>query len=150
MPHDNDNNELQKLINVNKDACEFYEDASEKIDNPQLKMTFRNLEALHEGVIVSLQDQVRLNGGDPEAHETLIGQSAQLFGKLAASISNDMDETLVSHLEEAEDRCLHSMQDAIDDDDVSIQTKTFLGQELVKLQKSHDYMKSLKDTLKAA
>lgn len=153
MSHDikkDENKELAKLININEDASEFYESAQEKVENPQLKSTFKNLEDLHKGVITNLQQQVRANGGDPEADETFTGQAAQLFGNLAAMVSNDTDETLVKHLEEAEDRCLHSMQDAIDSDDVTTTTKTWLMGELSSLRKSHGYMKSLKDCMKAA
>ncbi len=145
-----ENKELSKLININQDACEFYGSAQKKAKDPQLKMTFGNLENLHKGVIISLQNQVRNNGDKAKADETFTGQAQQLWGELMAKISNDVDESLVTHLEEAEDRCLHSMEDALESDDISPSTKTVLRKELNTLQKSHDYMKALKETLKAA
>ncbi len=145
-----ENKQLAKLININEDACEFYEDAQKQAKSPQIKTTFANLESLHKGVIINLQQKIRANGGNPEANETFMGQAAQFFGQMAAKISNDVDETLVTHLEEAEDRCLHSIQDAMDSEDVTPSTKAMLQGELATLQKSHDYMKSLKDSLKAA
>jgi hypothetical protein len=36
------------------------------------------------------------------------------------------------------------------EDDIAPATKTVLGNELSALQKSHDYMKALKESLKAA
>lgn len=146
----NENKELCKLININEDACDFYGSAQEKAENPRLKETLGNLKTLHKGVIINLQNYVRANGGDPEASETLAGQTQKLWGELMAKISNDVDETLVKHLEEAEDRCLHSIKDAIKSDDIAPSTKVALQKELNALQKSHDYMKSLKDSLKAA
>ncbi len=145
-----ENEELCKLININEDACEFYESAQEQAENPQIKTVFGNLENLHKNVIISLQQKVRSNGGDPEADETFAGKTAQFFGKIAAKISNDVDETLVKHLEEAEDRCLHSIQDAMKSSDVTPSTRALLQDEYASLRKSHDYMKSLKDQMKAA
>jgi uncharacterized protein (TIGR02284 family) len=145
-----ENKELGQLININEDAVEFYETAQEHADNPQMKTTFSNLENLHKGVITNLEQIVRANGGEPDADETIEGGVRQFFGELHAKISNDVDETLVTHLEEAEDRCLHSMQDAMESNDIRPLTKNVLRQELSALQKSHDYMKALKDSMKEA
>ncbi|MCC6598863.1 MAG: PA2169 family four-helix-bundle protein [Alphaproteobacteria bacterium] len=145
-----ENKEFGKLININKDACEFYESACEKAESAQLKKTFRDLEDLHKKVAADLQRHVRAHGGDSKADETFVGQTQKFWGGLMASISNDVDETLVSHLEEAEDRCLKSMKDAINDDRVTPGAKTLLMQELALLQNSHDHMKSLKNYMKAA
>lgn len=145
-----ENKQLCTLININEDACEFYQSAQRKAENSQLKSTFKNLENLHKGVIFNLQNQVRINGGDPEAESTIVGQTQKFWGALMSNISNDVDETLVKHLEEAEDRCLHSIEDAIQSDDVGASTKTRLRNELKALQKSHDYMKALKECMKAA
>lgn len=145
-----ENKELRKLININEDACEFYETAQEKAESMALKNTFGNLEDLHKGVVITLQNCVRSNAGNAEAEDTFIGQAQQFWTNLMAKISNDVDETLVKNLEEAEDRCLHSMQDAMDKDTIRPEIKNVLKSELFKLQKSHAYMKELKETMKAA
>jgi uncharacterized protein (TIGR02284 family) len=145
-----ENKELGKLICINQDAAEFYETAQDKAESPQMKKTFASLQSLHNDVITNLQNVVRSNGGDPEADETFVGGMQKFFGELETKISNDVDETLVKHLEEAEDRCLHSIKDAISNDNISPSTKTALQSELDALQKSHDYMKVLKDCMKDA
>lgn len=144
------NKELQNLANINQDACKFYKEAQDQADDPQLKSTFHNLETLHKSVVINLQDHIRTNSGNPDTEETFSGEMREFWGKLMASISNDVDETLVKHLEEAEDRCLHKIQDIIKDKDVPSNTKAVLESEYRALQKSHDYMKALKDTMQAA
>ena len=146
----NDNKELSKLININEDAAEFYETAQEKVENPRFKTTFSQLESLHKGVIANLQSHAVAIGGSPEADETFVGQVQQFWGGLMANISNDVDEALVSHLEEAEDRCIHSIKDAMDNEDITPSTKAALQKEMQTLQQSHDYMKALKESLQAA
>lgn len=147
--HD-ENNELHKLVNINKDACTFYNKAAREVGSPEIRQTFSKLENLHEDVIVNLQNQIRKNGGKPDADETFAGKTAQFWGELMARVSNDIDETLVSHLEEAEDRCLHSIQDAMKDKDIRPETKLALQSEEQTLRRTHDYMKALKDAMKAA
>tara|TARA_B100001989_G_C24548123_1_gene472380 strand:- start:2820 stop:3311 length:492 start_codon:yes stop_codon:yes gene_type:complete len=144
------NKELQNLANINEDACEFYEEACEKAESLQIKSTFRDLEKLHKDVVINLQEHIRANGETPETEETFAGGAREFWGKLMASISNDIDETLVTHLEEAEDRCLNKIQDIIKDEQIPETTKSMLQNEYRALQKSHDYMKALKETMKAA
>lgn len=138
------NKELQTLANINEDACEFYKEARQKAESPELQSTFRELEKLHKDVVISLQDHIRANGGKPDTNETLAGEIRGFWGKMMASISNDVDATLIKHLEEAEDRCLHKMQDIMEARDVPAATKNMLQGEYRNLRKSHDYMKTLK------
>lgn len=149
-PAEKENKELSKLVNINKDASEFYNKAANDVENDNLRTTLIGLKNLHEDVVTNIQKRIQENGGEADAKETLTGQTAQLWAKLAEAVTNDVDKTLVSQLEEAEDRCLHSIQDIIDDEDVTPATKNFLQSEKQALQKSHDYMKSLKDSMKAA
>ena len=144
--------ELSTLISINKDATEFYyESAKELAENPQLKATFQNLGDLHNSIAINLKNHLEANGvSDAEIDETMTGELAKFWGKLKAQISNDTDETLVTQLEEAEDRCLHKIQDIMDNDDISAQEKSLLQREYTSLRKSHDYMKDLKDSMKAA
>ncbi len=145
-----ENKELLKLISINKDACEFYDSAQEETKADDMKSTFKHLEKLHGDVVTAIESRVRANGGEADADETITGQVKEFFGVLMSKISNDVDETLVSHLEEAEDRCLHSVQDAIASKNISPETKAFLENQYIALRQSHDYMKALKDQMKRA
>ena len=145
-----ENKELQKLANINKDACEFYSEAQKEVESVQLKQTFFDLEKLHQDIYENIQGKILANGGTAAAEETIVGKAQGTFGILMSKVSSSPDETLVSHLEEAEDRCLHSMQDAVANDTFLPETKNFLKSELLALRKSHDYMKAMKETVKNA
>lgn len=147
---DKENKVLGHLIDINKDACAFYESALEKVENTRFQRNFSDLERLHEGVVIDLSRRLRENGASTDQDGTLVGKAERIFGELAATISNDVDESLIKSLEEAEDRCLHSMRDALDEGGIRPDTKAFLIEELSTLQKSHDFMKALKDMVKAA
>lgn len=150
MHMSNMNKEIQQLANMNEDACEFYATAQDKVENERLKSSFKSLQTLHKNVVVNLQDYIRTNGGQPETNETFIGEAREFWGNMMASISNDTDTTLVKHLEETEDRCLHKIEDMMQNDDIPSQTKSALIREHETLRKSHDYMKSLKKAMTAA
>lgn len=145
------NNQLKKLACINEDACEFYESAQEKVESEKLKTTFRDLENLHKNIVINLQQQIRSNGGNSnDIDETIMGEAREFWTNLMTHISNDVDKTLVKNLEEAEDRCLHSMEKTMKNDDIPAETKMVLRNGYQALQKSHDYMKALKDYMKAA
>ena len=145
-----ENKIINHLADLNKDACEFYEEAREEVKSPKLKQTFSDLETLHRDVMTDLQSILVRNGGDADIDETLRGQIAQMWGELKAKVSSDFDSTIVSELEEAEDRCLHAMQDAVKSTEISETTRARLEKDLKSLQRSHDYMKSLQDIMKSA
>ncbi|MBU0859379.1 MAG: PA2169 family four-helix-bundle protein, partial [Alphaproteobacteria bacterium] len=144
MSFDKETRTLSHLIDINHDACDFYNSAAEQAENPHLVTTFTHLEQLHRGVVRELRRCIAENGGKSDAHGSLTGSAAQFFGELAAKISNDTDETLIKHLEEAEDRCLHSLEEALSKD-LRSDVKTLLRTEMETLRKTHDYMKALKD-----
>ncbi len=146
-----ENRELEKLINLNHDACKFYEIAKDKATNPQVVQTFRNMEGLHNGIIVDIQQRARSNGGDiiiPE--KTILGAAHIFWAKLIATIGNDVDEVLVAQLEEAEEHCLFSMEYIIEKGTISPSTQTMLHNEMIGLRKGYSYMKALKECMMPA
>lgn len=150
MAYDKENKILAHLIDINQDASDFYNSALGRVRNSRLERSFSDLERLHSAVVSDLSRKIRENGGTTDADGTVVGKSARIFGELMSKVSNDADETLVTHLEEAEDRCLHTMREALDERDVQATTRALLIDELGTLQRSHDYMKALKDSMQQA
>lgn len=145
-----ENNEVCKIIDINKDASNFYNAAKTEAKDNTVKDIFEKFERLHDGVVINLQNYVRQNGGDPEAESTITGKVGQFWGEMKAKISNDVDESLISSLEEAEDRCINSIDDAINNEELSAAARIALKKEQETLHKSHDYMKIMKENAKAA
>lgn len=139
---------LNHLVDINRDACDFYSSAMTRLEDASLANTFRELESMHSNVITVLNRRIVENGGEADADGTLAGKGARMFGEIMAKMSGDPDETLISYLEEAEDRCLHSLEDAIDEDDISVETRALLSTELGVLKRTHDHMKSLKEIMR--
>lgn len=144
-------NKLQNLIDICQDARTFYSDASEKTSDPSMKRLFGQMIDVRNGVIIDLRAHMREKGMEIEQpSETFGGKVNKFVGETVADWSDNTDEALITYLEEAEDRCLHSFQDARKDDDLSADTQTLVARELDSLKRTHDYMKELKDAMARA
>lgn len=147
----NPEKEIQNLINICEDAREFYTDAIEETNDPEMKQLFMNMADVRKSIIIDLRNHMRQNNMTiEEPSETVGGQVNKFVGESLAKWSDNSDETLIKYLEEAEDRCLHSFQDVSNDNDMPLDTRAIVSQELRVLQKTHDYMKELKEAVTAA
>tara|TARA_B100001750_G_scaffold235712_1_gene238597 strand:- start:2398 stop:2850 length:453 start_codon:yes stop_codon:yes gene_type:complete len=142
---------LQNLINICEDAREFYSDAIDQTSDPEMKRLCRQMADIRKGIIIDLRAYARQNDLKlDEASNTIGGQVNKFLGEHIAKWSDNTDEALIVYLEEAEDRCLHSFQEASNDDDLPLEARRLITEELTSLQKTHDYMKELKMALKNA
>lgn len=140
-------NKLEKVVDINKDAVEFYEKAKQEVESADLRQTFNRMSETHQNILNRLDtllQQADASRSRADASETVVGTANRLFGQLLSSISSKPDEALIKRLEEAEDRCLHSLQDLLKEESIDPQTRQTLEQELKKTQESHDHMRELK------
>lgn len=142
---------LNHLVNICEDARAFYTDAIDQTDDPAMKRLFRHMADIRKGVIIDLRAHMRQKHMEvDEITETFGGRVNKFIGENAAKISGHVNETLVSYLEEAEDRCLHSFRQTANDNDLPADTRGLLLTELDSLHKTHDYMLELKEAMKYA
>lgn len=144
------NKEISNIININEDARNFYKAAQLETKSLVAMDIFKKYEATHGQVVDDLQNFVASNGGKAEADSTAIGAMQKVWGTVKAKVASDTDESLISSLEEAEDRCIHSIKDAIGNDDIPTEARMALKRQEGTLQQAHDYMKIMKDNAKAA
>jgi uncharacterized protein (TIGR02284 family) len=142
---------LQNLVDICEDAREFYTVSIEKTNDPEMKQLFRKMADIRKSVIIDLRHHMsHKNMKIEEPSETFRGQLNKFLGENIAKWSDNTNTALITYLEEAEDRCLHSFEDASNDNDLPIETRTLVSKELETLQLTHDYMKELKEVIKAA
>ena len=141
---------LNHLIDICEDGKNFYEAAIERSDDAEMDRTFKNMANIRREIITDLERCVRETGGEVERDGTAKGKISQLYGELKSMLSTKTDTTLVSRLEEAEDRSLEEFKDASTDSNLSADVQNVVNLSTQKLQQTHDHMKALKDGLKAA
>ncbi len=140
---------LNNLIQQCEDAQEFYEEACETTDNHEMRMLFARMKEARAPIIADLIERVKALGGEAKDAETVMGEIRASWGKLKATLSTNKDETLVSELEEVEDRSLEEFYSAVAKN-LPEQTIIMLKRHANALRKTHDIMKATQDMFKDA
>lgn len=134
---------LNELIEVTRDAANFYHDASTKIDNPKLKGLFSDMAQTKNGIVGAMSREVRSEGAKPAESGTFQGVLRNVYGDVRAKFG-DKDYAYVAELEETEDRQLKAFENVLKDDKAPIQVKTVVNSYLPTVRKQHDLMRDRK------
>lgn len=135
---------LNSFLRGEISAVETYDKALEKIDNPQLGDTLRELRQSHHERARLLEEKVRQLGGEPSRDSgpwggfaKLVQSGAKVFGEKAA----------IAALEEGED---HGRDDYKRDiDELSADCQAFVrGQLMPEQQRTHDTLSRIKKQLR--
>lgn len=137
------------LIDICKDGRDFYHNASEKVENNDLKKLFRENANIREGIIVNLKNYMEDKGETAKAEGTLGGKTMQFFGQLAAAVSPNTDKAFVTQLEEAEDRSLEEFHKTLATS-ITPELKMRIMGYTKELKQTHYHMKAMKEIMKAA
>lgn len=143
---------LKELMDINKDAQEFYSKAQSKVNDSDLRTTLKEFELLHQNAVNTFKQQLEVSGASEDTQvprETMSGKTNQLFTHFLAQFQESPDQKLVNELEEAEDKCLNTLEDAITSENLSSKTQQVLKDQLSELRKSHDHMRALKKQMAA-
>ena len=139
---------LREIVETARDGADFYDSALQKVANPRLHAIFGRMSAAKRELITGLSDHLALSGERAPDHGTLLGSLRKLYAELLATLAADDDQVYVAQLEEAEDRLLDQIQQAIGqarETDVRVQLQAYLP----KVRACHDEMRDLKEHLAA-
>ncbi|KUF12370.1 PA2169 family four-helix-bundle protein [Pseudoponticoccus marisrubri] len=134
-------NNLNTIVAVLKSGAEFYRKASRATGKTELESLFIEHAELREKVAVELSELIDEAGHEPAEASTVEQGRAHLTR--IGTIFNDRDDTLVSGLEEHEDRTLAAFREAIQHRD-NERDKPMLESYMQMFQHSHDKMRALK------
>lgn len=144
MSHDHN---VKDLIQIANDGASFYERATEKVQNPELRRVFSDMGQHKRDLVASLGTQ--LDDRSPsDVGGTVVGTFHRAYTELLAAVSSNDEKVYVSQLEETEDRLLAGFREAIEDEkDPKI--KTILQDHLPRVIASHNEMRQLKQKMAA-
>jgi|GEM_PF-1505641 len=143
MKNDDENRILNYLADINKEACDYYKIALDKISNHAIKRGFINIENLHCSVVDDLVRRIQQNGGMADFDKKCCEKVLKYFYDVHDASNENMEEDLLIRVSEAEVECLKTMRLALLENDVQPRTRVLLFRELQSLQLSHDYISSL-------
>ncbi len=104
---------LHDLIEICRDGHAFYDDCAGRVDDPEIRETLRQMSSLRSTLVDDFSALLASRGEAPPEGGTLVGSMHQLYTRMKAGFSNNRDGVYVSELEEAEDRLLHSFEEAM-------------------------------------
>lgn len=102
---------LNEFIAVCRDEQQFYEEAAQEIDRPELRDFFLNMAQLREEAIAELAAHVQASDAPVRTSGTLAGGAERLFAQVQVALARDHERTLIDRLQDAESRSLRHLKE---------------------------------------
>lgn len=133
---------LKEIIAVAQDGADFYDQAQDRVRDPSLRRLFGRMAGAKRELISSLAGDLRSMGAEPPRDGTALGALRETYARLRASLTRDDAKVYTDQLEEAEDRLLAHMREALRKADPQVRSQ--LEMHLPEVQACHDEMRNLK------
>jgi uncharacterized protein (TIGR02284 family) len=136
---------LHDLQQICCDGEAFYCDAAAKIQNAELRRAVQEVGRVRGDLCRDVACYLREKGETPSGG-TLYGTLHKLYAELRARFAEDGDRVYVSELEEAEDRLLHAMEEAMLTLEPA-EARTVVRRYMPAARAAHERMRALKREL---
>ena len=143
MSHDHDITVLNSLIRTTLDSCKGFEDASDDASGAHGQF-FSQMAQERSQVASQLQAQVVALGGDAEDDSSFTGAAHRGFMNLKQAVMGDSDEAVIEEVERGEDYIKGKYEAALQDGELSPETRAVIQQAYQSVRKGHDTASSLK------
>ena len=131
------------------DSVNGYRDAAGHAESGRFQELFRKFADDRSQAAEQLRAQVTALGGNAEDDGSLLGKTHQRFLDLKAAITGRDDQAIVNEVERGEDYLKEKFEAAIDNADISAQSKTVIQQVYASVRQGHDAMRDLKHGMEA-
>ena len=138
---------FNKLVEINNDRVEGYKKALKETDDADLKELFKSMAEHSFGFKNELADEIIKNGGEPTQGTCTSGKFFRAWMDIRAALSGKDRHAIVSSCEFGEDAALETYEEVLK----NIQSPAVFGlvtQQRASLQRDHDRIKALRDSLK--
>lgn len=144
MQKDHDIKILNSLIETTLDSADGYAEAAKDARSESLISLFRERSTERRQVASTLQQRVRLLGGDPEDDGTVLASAHRMFVNLRTSLTSNDNKAVVDEVERGEDHIKSKFEDAMKDRDVSPDTMSVITEVYASVRNGHDQMRDIK------
>lgn len=138
---------LNDLIQINNDRITGYKKAIEelKTEDADLKPLFADLIIESEGIKLELASEVQLLGGNAETGTTTSGKIYRAWMDVKSTFTGHTRHAVLASCEGGEDAAQKAYRSALEEEDISVSTKSKLSAQQQQLRNSHDRIKALRD-----
>jgi uncharacterized protein (TIGR02284 family) len=144
MQNNHDIKTLNSLIETTLDSADGYAEAAKDARSESLISLFRERSTERRQVASTLQQRVRLLGGDPEDDGTVLASAHRMFVNLRTSLTSNDNKAVVDEVERGEDHIKSKFEDAMEDEDVSPETMSVITDVYASVRNGHDQMRDIK------
>lgn len=148
MTHAHDIQILNGLIQTAADSADAYHDAAAETDDGGRRALFKRRAFARQKVAADLSDDVRGLGGEPTTEGSILAKAQRAFGDLKHALVRD-ELSVVGPVESVEDTVRARFERALDDSDVSPETRETIRRAYARLHGDHDDISALKHSLES-
>lgn len=146
----NDVTTLNSLIATTIDSVNGYQESADAVENPQFREMFQELARDRQQVMPQLQAEVARLGGNPEDDGTALAAAHRGWVDLKSAITGRDDKAVINEVERGEDHIKSKFENAINDGDLSTETRSAITQAYESVKRGHDRVRDLKHALEGA
>jgi len=141
---------LNSLIATTLDSVHGYTDAAADTQNGRYGQMFTARAAERSDVVTALQGEVSRLGGAPEDDGTMLAGAHRAFLGLKAAVTGQDDKAIVNEVERGEDHIKAKFESAIEDKELSAETRSAVQEAYRSVRAGHDEMRDLKHALEGS
>lgn len=134
---------LNSLIETTLDSMKGFSDAAED-SNGSHTAFFREMAAERSTCASQLQARVTALGGDPEEHSSYTAAAHRGFMNLKEAIVGSDERAVIEEVERGEDYIKGKYEAALQDTDLTPETRQVIEQAYTSVRKGHDRASALK------
>lgn len=142
--HDDQIGTLNSLAKTVIDSINGYEESASNVDSDRLRQLFRERATERQQVVEQLRSEVRRLGGEPEDSGSLLGKAHQRWEDLKAAVTGRDEKAIVNEVERGEDYLKEKFEDALNDGELSSDSRAVVEQCYQSVREGHDQMSALK------
>ena len=144
MDNAHDISVLNTLIRTTIDSSRGFADAAEEDENSQHSQFFSQMADERSQCVMQLQAQVTALGGEPEDSSSFTAAAHRSFMDLKQAVMGNSDEAIVEEVERGEDYLNAKYEAALQDGELSPETRQAIQQAYQSVRKGHDRASAMK------
>jgi uncharacterized protein (TIGR02284 family) len=146
---DHDIDTLNSLIATTIDSIDGYSESANAAESSRFAEMFNQRAAERRSVLTMLQAEVGRLGGNPEDDGTMLAAAHRGFVDLKAAVTGRDDKAIIDEVERGEDHIKAKFEKALEDPDLSPQTRQVIQEAYTSVKEGHDQMRDLKHSMEA-
>ena len=135
---------VNTLIATTLDSMKGYREAADDSNVATHEQFFREMSDERSRVASDLQAHVRALGGEAETESSTAGGAHRTWLDIKAAVTGKDEQAVINEVERGEDYIKEKFQAAIDDDELSPQTRGVLEKCMESIRKGHDRASAMK------